>query len=69
MKINCVSCGHIIDLRDNYDNFDGQVKCFACSGMLQMRTEEGEVKSVTLLSRLPLPQDPSPMDYAVDEMQ
>ncbi len=46
MKLNCVSCGHIVDLRDGYDDYDGQVKCFACGALLAVRTQEGQVKWV-----------------------
>ena len=46
MKINCLSCGHTVVLDDAYDNYEGQVKCFACSAILEIKTEEGNVKSV-----------------------
>ena len=46
MKINCLSCGHKVDLDDAYDDFEGQVKCFVCSAMLEIKTEEGNVKAV-----------------------
>ena len=46
MKINCLSCGHTVDLDDAYDDFEGQVKCFACSAILEIKTEEGNVKTV-----------------------
>jgi hypothetical protein len=58
MKLNCLCCGHKIDLDDAYDDYAGQVKCFACSGVLEIRTEEGMVKSVALAGSLccePLP--------------
>jgi DNA-directed RNA polymerase subunit N (RpoN/RPB10) len=48
MKVNCLSCGHAVDLRDAYDDYDGQVKCFACGAILSIRTREGQVKWVEL---------------------
>lgn len=48
MKVNCLSCGHALDLRDAYDDYEGQVKCFICASLLTIRTEEGCVKSVKL---------------------
>lgn len=48
MKINCVSCGHNMALDDAYDNFEGMVKCYVCGGLLEVKTEEGQVKSVSL---------------------
>lgn len=34
MKINCLSCGHKVELDDAYDDFEGLVKCFACTALL-----------------------------------
>ena len=48
MKINCVSCGFKVDLGDAYDNYEGQVKCYACGGTLNIRTEEGDVLGVAI---------------------
>lgn len=49
MKINCLSCGHTVVLDDAYDNYEGQVKCFACGAILEIKTEEGHVKTVQFL--------------------
>ncbi|HEY5530326.1 MAG TPA: hypothetical protein VIL51_12890 [Thermoleophilia bacterium] len=46
MKINCVSCGHKLDLDDAYDDFEGQVKCFVCDALLDVELSEGSVRSV-----------------------
>ena len=48
MKINCISCGHKVDLDDVYDTYDGQVKCFTCSAILAIKTDEGQLKKVEL---------------------
>jgi len=53
MKINCLSCGHKIDLGDAYDDYKGLVKCFICNTLLEIRTEEGSLKSVKLLTGEP----------------
>ena len=49
MKLNCLSCGHTVDLRDGYNDYDGQVKCFTCGALLAVRTQEGQVKWVELV--------------------
>ena len=49
MKINCLSCGHKVDLADAYDDFEGAVKCFACGAILEIKTAEGNVKTVQLV--------------------
>ena len=46
MKINCLSCGLKMDLADAYDNYEGQVKCFACGATLEIKTEKGKVRAV-----------------------
>jgi DNA-directed RNA polymerase subunit N (RpoN/RPB10) len=48
MKINCVSCGHKVDLDDAYDDYAGQIKCFACGAMLEIKLQAGKPKSIKL---------------------
>lgn len=49
MKINCLSCGHNIDLDDAYaQHYEGEVKCFGCAATLELRTEQGSVRYVRL---------------------
>ena len=55
MKINCLSCGHNVVLDDAYDNYEGQVKCFACSAILEIKTEEANVKTVEFVKMVPRP--------------
>ena len=61
MKVNCISCGHTLDLRDAYDDYEGKVRCFICGAMLTIRTCDGQVKAVDLPSspRLPVPRPAS----------
>ncbi|MBU4272698.1 MAG: hypothetical protein KKE86_15680 [Planctomycetes bacterium] len=53
MKVNCLSCGHSVDLRDSYDDYQGRIKCFICGAVLAVRTEDGEIKSVEYVSGRP----------------
>ena len=46
MKINCLCCGHKVDLDDAYDDYEGPVKCFVCSAILEIRAEHGTIKAV-----------------------
>ena len=50
MKLNCLSCGHAVDLRDGYNDYDGQVRCFTCGALLGIRTEDGQVKWVEIVA-------------------
>ncbi len=47
MKINCLSCGHNIELDEAYgENYEGLIKCFACGATLLLRTEQNAIRSV-----------------------
>ena len=48
MKINCLSCGHKVDIGDAYDDYEGQIKCYVCGAILEIKTEEANLKSVML---------------------
>ncbi len=47
MKINCLCCGHKVDLDRVYDDYEGFVKCL-CGTMLEIKTEDGMLKKVKL---------------------
>ena len=46
IKVNCICCGFNITLDDSYDDYEGQVKCFTCSTLLEVKLVEGMVKCV-----------------------
>jgi DNA-directed RNA polymerase subunit N (RpoN/RPB10) len=50
MKVNCLSCGHVLDLRDSYEDYDGQVRCWVCGALLAIRSETGQVKWAELVT-------------------
>ena len=56
MRINCLSCGHKVELDDAYDDFEGPVKCL-CGTMLEIRTEEGMLKAIKVADP-PIPPPP-----------
>ena len=49
MKLNCLRCGHKIDLDDAYDDYEGPVKCYVCGSLLEMQAHEGRIRTVQLL--------------------
>jgi len=59
MKLNCLSCGHTVDLRDGYNDYDGQVKCWVCGTLLAIRTRDGQVKWVELVVSTRQGEDPT----------
>lgn len=52
MKINCLSCGHTIDLDEAYSDYEGQVKCYTCSALLEVKLEGSLIKSVEFLKMM-----------------
>ncbi|MEI8355805.1 MAG: hypothetical protein WCG31_06930 [Deltaproteobacteria bacterium] len=49
MKINCLSCGHTIDLDEAYSDYEGQVKCYTCSALLEVKLEDNLIKYVKFI--------------------
>jgi hypothetical protein len=48
IKVNCLSCGHKVDLDEAYGDYEGQVKCWGCGATLEIKTAAGDLKSVRL---------------------
>ncbi len=48
MKLNCVSCGHSVNLDDAYDDYSGDIKCLVCGSTLAVVIEHEHIKSVKL---------------------
>jgi len=53
MKIKCVSCGRDVNLDHNvFEDYEGPVKYFSCSTMMELRTIRGFVDSIAPLQML-----------------
>ena len=50
IKINSPSCGFKIDLDDGYDDYEGQVKCFTCNALLEIKLDQGNIKKVQIVA-------------------
>jgi hypothetical protein len=48
MKVNCISCGFKIDLDDCYSDYEGQIKCYVCDAIINIKTEDGSIKYASL---------------------
>jgi len=51
MKINCLSCGHMLELDEAYSDYAGPVRCFICRSFLDIRTKDGKVRSIRVADR------------------
>jgi DNA-directed RNA polymerase subunit RPC12/RpoP len=54
MEINCLGCGFKVDLTDAYDDYVGQIKCFACGATMEIATQAGEIRAVSPVTEEPL---------------
>jgi hypothetical protein len=53
MEIKCVSCGRNVNLDHRvFEDYEGPVKCFSCSTLMEMKTVSGIVDSISSLQRL-----------------
>ena len=59
MKINCLLCGFSVNIGECYEDYEGQIKCYVCGALLEIKTAEGQVRSVRSSTPLPLP-EPGP---------
>ncbi|MBI5419294.1 MAG: hypothetical protein HZA60_04330 [Deltaproteobacteria bacterium] len=48
MRINCLSCGHKVDLDEAYDEYHGPVRCLACGAMLEIEARGGKLMIVRI---------------------
>jgi ribosomal protein S27E len=55
MKINCLGCGFKVDLAGAYENYVGQIKCFACGAVMEIATQGGNIRAVSSVTDAPLP--------------
>ncbi len=51
LKLNCINCGHSVALDENvYADYEGQIKCNACSAILSVKMEDGKLRFMDFVS-------------------
>ena len=50
MKIRCLACGHSMDLAEAYEDYEGQIKCWGCTGVLDVKLQEGKLRSMKFVN-------------------
>ena len=40
MKVNCPACGHSVELDEAYDDFEGQIRCWVCRAVFEIKTDQ-----------------------------
>ncbi|MEK7804946.1 MAG: hypothetical protein AAB264_04465 [Planctomycetota bacterium] len=41
MQIRCNHCGHNFEMDEAYDNYEGEVKCWVCGAILEVKMHDG----------------------------
>jgi hypothetical protein len=60
MKVNCIHCGHALDVGESYGTFDGLVRCYVCKGLMELKTDKGKVRAVRFIPLPALPKVEAP---------
>ena len=76
IKLNCISCGHVQELSEAYENYQGQIRCWGCSATLDVSLVDGKLQSMQLhdeilarLELLPPPPQPAIEVLVVEERE
>ena len=43
IKLNCLSCGHPMDLGEAYQDYAGEVRCWGCQALLDVELRDGKL--------------------------
>ena len=52
IKLNCLACGHAMDLAEAYEDYQGEVRCWGCQAILEISMHEGRLQSMTMGPRV-----------------
>lgn len=48
IKLNCLSCGHPIELDEAYEDYQGEIRCWGCRAVVEVSLQEGKLQSMKL---------------------
>lgn len=58
MKIRCICCGHNLELGYAYDDYEGEIRCWVCGGILEIRMRDGFLtSSKRIIAPAPMAED------------
>jgi hypothetical protein len=46
IKLNCLACGHLLELGEAYEDYEGEVRCWGCRTVLEIALREGKLRSM-----------------------
>lgn len=53
IKLNCLSCGHPMEIGDAYEDYEGEIRCWGCSTTLEVALREGKLRSMKMSNSSP----------------
>jgi len=56
IRVNCLACGHPMELSDSYEDYEGEVRCWGCRAMIEITLQEGMLRKMRLVSGEPVPE-------------
>lgn len=46
IRLNCLACGHQLELGDAYEDYQGPVRCWGCRAVLEVSLQEGKLRAM-----------------------
>jgi len=46
IRLCCLTCGHPMDLGEAYEDYAGEIRCWACRTVLEVTLQEGKLKAM-----------------------
>jgi len=50
IKLNCISCGHLMELAEAYEDYQGEVRCWGCHALVEITMKDGKLRAMKLSS-------------------
>jgi len=51
IKLNCIACGHLMELGDAYEDYQGDVRCWGCQALVNVTLHDGKLQTMSLSSK------------------
>jgi len=47
IHLRCLGCGHVLDLADSYEDYEGDIRCWTCRAVLLVSLREGRLRAMS----------------------
>ena len=49
IKLRCLGCGHVMELDEAYEDYEGEVRCWGCTALLDVKLQESKLKTMSFV--------------------